>query len=122
MRLGKPLEHLQAALRAAHSSGDAAQQITKVGRQLSYFGYLSYDTLIWVSTPCCVDIAYSSRIYQFMQANAVKFLSLRPETAKKVGKISNRFWLAGILFGIAHGILEVRTTLPSHLMSFQMSA
>ena len=49
MRLGKPMEHLQAAFRAAQSHGEAAQQITKVGRQLSYFGYLSYDTLIWVS-------------------------------------------------------------------------
>jgi len=88
MRLGKPMEHLQAALRAAHSPGEAAQQVAKVGRQLCYFGYLSYDTLIW--------------------ANTVKFLSLQPETAKRVSKISNRFWLAGILFGLAHGILELR--------------
>jgi peroxin-11B len=49
MRLGKPMEHLQAAFRAAQIPGEAAQQITKIGRQLSYFGYLSYDTLIWVS-------------------------------------------------------------------------
>ena len=50
-----------------------------------------------------------------MQANAIKFFSLPPERAKKISKISNRFWLAGILFGIANGILEVRSTLSSHV-------
>lgn len=48
MRLGKPLEHLQAALRAAQISGDASEQLTAIGRQLSYFGYLTYDALVWV--------------------------------------------------------------------------
>jgi peroxin-11B len=50
MRLGKPWEHLQAALRAIHTSGDHSEQITTLGRQLGYFGYLSYDTLVWVNT------------------------------------------------------------------------
>ena len=48
MRLGKPLEHLQAALRASQSSGELGEQVTTIGRQLAYFGYLSYDAAVWV--------------------------------------------------------------------------
>jgi peroxin-11B len=86
LRLGKPLEHAQAALRATQASGPAAEQITTIARQIGYFGYLAYDAIVW--------------------ANTVKFISLKPETAQKVGKIANRFWLAGILFSIAHGSLK----------------
>ena len=49
MRLGKPLEHLQAALKATQVSTTAGEQITTIGRQLAYAGYLTYDSLIWVS-------------------------------------------------------------------------
>ena len=48
MRLGKPMEHLQAALRAVTSSAPATEQITTIGRQLGYFGYLTNDALVWV--------------------------------------------------------------------------
>ncbi len=48
MRLGKPMEHLQAALKAASASGPAAEQLTTIGRQLGYFGYLTNDALVWV--------------------------------------------------------------------------
>ena len=48
MRLGKPLEHLQAALKAATAAGKPAEQLTTIGRQLGYFGYLTYDALVWV--------------------------------------------------------------------------
>lgn len=80
------MEHLQAALRATQASGSAGEQIATVGRQLGYFGYLVYDALVW--------------------ANAIKFISLKPETAQKVSKTSNRFWLAGILFSLAHALLK----------------
>ena len=43
----------------------------------------------------------------FPQANAIKFVTLKPETSQRVQKISNRFWLAGILFSLTHGILKV---------------
>lgn len=86
MRLGKPVEHLQAALRAASSTGEVGEQVTSIGRQLAYFGYLTYDAALW--------------------ANAVKFIGLKPSTAEKVTKTSNRFWLAGILFSITHGLLK----------------
>lgn len=42
------MEHLQAAMRAALSPGVPAEQITTIGRQLAYFGYLFHDTLVWV--------------------------------------------------------------------------
>ncbi|KAG5654786.1 hypothetical protein H0H81_003794 [Sphagnurus paluster] len=82
----KPIEHLQAALRATLTTGPALEQILTIGRQLAYFGYLSYDTLIW--------------------ANAIKFISLNPETAKRVGKTSNRLWFAGIVFNLVNGVLK----------------
>ena len=43
----------------------------------------------------------------FTQANAIKFITLEPETAQRVQKISNRFWLAGISFSIAHAVFKV---------------
>lgn len=49
MRLGKPVEHLQAALRAAQSSTELGEQLATIGRQLAYFGYLTYDAIVWVS-------------------------------------------------------------------------
>jgi len=49
MRLGKPLEHLQAALRATTDTGPMGEQVTTIGRQLGYAAYLSYDSIIWVS-------------------------------------------------------------------------
>lgn len=49
MRLGKPLEHLQAALRATAGTGPMGEQITTIGRQLGYAGYLAYDSIIWVN-------------------------------------------------------------------------
>ena len=41
------------------------------------------------------------------QANAIKLITLNPGTSQKVQKISNRFWLAGILFSITHAALKV---------------
>ncbi|GBE77920.1 peroxisomal biogenesis factor [Sparassis latifolia] len=90
MRLGKPLEHLQAALRALHSpihsSTELGEQLTTIARQLSYFGYLMYDSFVW--------------------ANAVKFFNLKPSTGENVSRLSNRFWFAGILFSITNGLLK----------------
>ncbi|KIJ27184.1 hypothetical protein M422DRAFT_271675 [Sphaerobolus stellatus SS14] len=86
MRLFKPLEHLQAALRATQASTSPGEQITTIARQLSYFGYLTYDMLVW--------------------AHSIRFVTFTPETARKVNKISQRFWLAGILFSITNGLLK----------------
>jgi peroxin-11B len=50
LQLGKPVEHLQAALRAYQTAGLASsgEQAMLVLRQLCYFGYLTYDALVWV--------------------------------------------------------------------------
>ncbi|KAG8738511.1 Peroxisomal membrane protein PMP27 [Ceratobasidium sp. 414] len=90
MRLFKPLEHLQAALRASQLPSLRAypiDQYTTIGRQLSYAGYLSLDAIVWL--------------------NSVRFLALPPATATKVNKASQRFWLSGILFSIVHGLVKV---------------
>jgi len=86
MRLGKPLEHVQAALRAATGTGPMGEQFTTICRQLSYAGYLTYDSIIW--------------------ANSVNIVNLTKPTKERIGKISNRFWLAGILFNLAHALLK----------------
>ncbi|KIL70703.1 hypothetical protein M378DRAFT_194965 [Amanita muscaria Koide BX008] len=86
LRLGKPVEHLQAALRAALSNGPFGEQLTTIARQISYFGFLTYDAFVW--------------------ANAVKFIRLSPETAQKIQKSSFQLWFAGILFSIINSTLK----------------
>ncbi|KAF8844038.1 peroxisomal biogenesis factor 11 [Paxillus ammoniavirescens] len=86
MRLGKPVEHLQAALRAAQSTGELGEQLATIGRQIAYFGYLTYDAIVW--------------------ANAVKVINLKPSTNQRVTKISNQLWLSGILLSITHALLK----------------
>ncbi|KAK0465182.1 peroxisomal biogenesis factor 11 [Desarmillaria tabescens] len=87
LRLGKPMEHLQAALRAVLSSSSAPEQITAIARQLAYFGYLSLDGLVW--------------------ASSIKFAQFKPETAQKIQRLSNRFWFTGIVFGLLNGIIKM---------------
>jgi len=90
MRLGKPLEHLQAALKATQSatlSQHSIERFTTIARQLSYTGYLTLDAVVW--------------------ANSVKFVNLVPTKAEKVLKASLRFWFAGILFGLGNGLIKV---------------
>ncbi|KAG8832447.1 Peroxisomal membrane protein PMP27 [Serendipita sp. 399] len=84
MRLGKPLEHLQAALKASQSIAlpqQSAERYTAVARHLCYAGYLAFDSIVW--------------------ANTIKFVNLVPTKAEKVLKISLRFWLVGIMVGQA---------------------
>lgn len=49
MRVGKFLEHMQAALKAT-AIQDPFVSYTAVGRQLGYMCYLVLDTLQWVSS------------------------------------------------------------------------
>ncbi|PBL00992.1 peroxisomal biogenesis factor 11 [Armillaria gallica] len=87
LRLGKPMENLQAALRAVLSSSSAPEQITTIARQIAYFGYLSLDSLVW--------------------ANSIKFAQFKSETAQKIQRLSNRFWFTGIVFGLLNGIIKM---------------
>jgi len=86
MRLGKPLEHLQAALKAFVTQGRPGEQLTTIARQLGYFGYLCYDALVW--------------------ANTVKFITLTKENATKYTNRASRLWLLGILSSIINGMLK----------------
>ncbi|PPR00649.1 hypothetical protein CVT24_000872 [Panaeolus cyanescens] len=86
MRLGKPLEHLQAALRATLSAGPVEETITTIARQLGYVGYLSYDAIVW--------------------AQSIKLVNLSQETAQRVAKRAFQFWFAGIVFSLIHGVLK----------------
>ncbi|KAF5356340.1 hypothetical protein D9756_003874 [Leucocoprinus leucothites] len=86
MRLGKPMEHLQAALKASFAPGPFAEAITTVARQIGYFGYLTYDALVW--------------------ANTIKFIKLDPQTAQRIAKRSFQLWFAGILFSLINGALK----------------
>ncbi|KAF8516143.1 peroxisomal biogenesis factor [Hysterangium stoloniferum] len=86
MRLFKPLENLQAALRAIQTSVTGTEQITSIARQLSYFGYLFYDMLVWT--------------------HSIRFITFTPDRAVKINKISLRFWLSGILFSLVNGIVK----------------
>lgn len=50
MRIGKPLEHMQAAVKGLDIS-DSVLKATTVGRQIGYAGYLFNDMLVWVCSP-----------------------------------------------------------------------
>ena len=88
LRLAKPVEHLQAALRATQTTGPLGEQLTAIARQLAYFLYLSYDAIVW--------------------ANAIKFITLSPERAGRVNKIANRFWLSGITLSIINAAFKAQ--------------
>jgi len=88
LRLGKPLEHLQSALKISQSpASHSLERYTSLARQLSYAGYLTLDGIVW--------------------ANSVRFIALNPERAEKILKGSLRFWFIGILFGMGNGLLKV---------------
>ncbi|KAL9934137.1 hypothetical protein V8E36_007219 [Tilletia maclaganii] len=82
MRVGKFLEHFQAAIKAT-AIQDPVVSYLAIGRQLSYALYLIHDTLQWVN---------GAKAYQFA-----------PETAKKISKRAAQFWLAGLSFNLISG-------------------
>jgi len=91
LRIGKPMEHLQAALRASASDSFSTEALFFVAKHVGYFAFLSYDAIAW--------------------AHAVRFVSLSKETAQRVSRRSFQFWFAGILFSLVHGSLKsVRLT------------
>lgn len=82
MRIGKPLEHLQAAIKTLDVS-DPFLKLTAAGRQLGYAAYLFNDMLVWLHTA-----------------------RVRPFTGPTIAKINQRaarFWFWGIVFSLASG-------------------
>lgn len=60
MRVGKPLEHAQAAVKSLEIQ-DPVLKLTALGRQLGYAGYLYHDMLVWVCTlPATSPIHFST--------------------------------------------------------------
>jgi peroxin-11B len=53
MRLGKPMEHLQAALRASASDSSPVETLLLIARHIGYFAFLSYDAIAWVCHFVC---------------------------------------------------------------------
>ncbi|KAM0751347.1 peroxisomal biogenesis factor 11 [Meredithblackwellia eburnea MCA 4105] len=86
MRIGKPLEHGQAAIKALDVS-DPVLKFTALGRQLGYAGYLYHDMLAW---------AHTAKVYPFA-----------PETIKKINDRAAKLWLTGILFSIVSSIYKL---------------
>ena len=84
-RIGKFLEHFQAALKAV-ATPDPVLKVTAIGRQLGYAFYLILDALQWV---------HGSKAYVFEK-----------ETYQKIAKNAARFWLAGLTFSLISGVYK----------------
>ena len=82
MRVGKFLEHLQAALKAT-TVQDPVVSYAAIGRQLGYAFYLTLDTLQWV---------HGAKVYQFEKG-----------TIDRIAKNAARFWLTGLTFSLLSG-------------------
>ncbi|BGO90701.1 Peroxisomal membrane protein PMP27 [Rhodotorula toruloides] len=86
MRIGKPLEHLQAAVKGLDLS-DPVLKLTTVGRQLGYAGYLINDTLVW--------------------AHTAKVRPFEPATYKTIQHRAARLWFTGIAFSIVSSLYKL---------------
>ncbi|MBW0481194.1 hypothetical protein O181_020909 [Austropuccinia psidii MF-1] len=86
MRIGKPLEHLQAALKATKEFYDPVLAICTIGRQLAYASYLFNDMVIW--------------------AEKIKFITVEKANLANVNKRAAQFWMVGILLNIASGVYK----------------
>lgn len=82
MRVGKFLEHFQAALKAT-TIQDPVVSYAAIGRQLGYGFYLILDTLQWI---------HGAKVYTFEKP-----------TIDRIAKNAARFWLAGLTFSLASG-------------------
>lgn len=68
MRIGKPVEHLQAAVKSLDVS-DPVLKLTALGRQLGYATYLFNDMLVWVSP------------FSYLRPHRTRTLTLLPDPA-----------------------------------------
>jgi peroxin-11B len=86
MRVFKPVENLQAAVKIAEApfkgftGAEHLAQATQFTRQLAYATYLTTDSIIWL---------------QF-----AKFLRLDKDKMAKIGRISQKAWFYGIVFSL----------------------
>jgi len=87
MRMGKFLEHFQAAIKAVELR-DPILKLTAVGRQLSYGAFLIHDSLAW--------------------AHIAKVKNFTAPTIARINKRAAQFWLTGIAFSIISGAYKMR--------------
>jgi len=87
MRLGKPMEHLQSAIKA-QSIADPILKFTAIVRQLGYAAYLVNDHLSW---------AHSAKIKVFSK-----------DQAARIGRNANRAWAIGIASSIISGLYKLQ--------------
>lgn len=85
IRLGKPIEHIQAILKS-HSIRDDAIRLLVIFKNLSYTVYLFHDMLSWF---------HSTKIKQFTSIQTIQ-------------ERAARFWLFGIFFSWLSGIYQLR--------------
>ncbi|GAA5986651.1 hypothetical protein JCM10908_003841 [Rhodotorula pacifica] len=86
MRIGKPLEHLQAAVKSLDLT-DPVLKFTTLGRQLGYAGYLVNDTLVWL---------HSAKVRPFA-----------PATYAAIQQRAARLWFTGIAFSIVSSLYKL---------------
>ncbi|GAA5854655.1 hypothetical protein JCM8547_004925 [Rhodosporidiobolus lusitaniae] len=86
MRIGKPLEHLQAAVKGLDIS-DPVLKLTAVGRQLGYAGYLFNDMLVWLHT--------------------AKVRPFTAPTAHTLNQRAAKLWFTGIAFSIVSSVYRL---------------
>ncbi|KWU47490.1 peroxisomal biogenesis factor 11 [Rhodotorula sp. JG-1b] len=86
MRIGKPVEHLQAAVKGLDLT-DPVLKFTTIGRQLGYAGYLVNDTLVWL---------HSAKVRPFA-----------PATFAAIQQRAARLWFTGIAFSIVSSLYKL---------------
>jgi len=87
MRLGKPMEHLQAAVKAM-AVADPILKITAIARQLGYALYLANDHLVWL--------------------NSAKIKVFAKDRLARINYNAARFWAMGIAASIISGLYKIR--------------
>ncbi|KAK4687863.1 hypothetical protein P7C73_g2258, partial [Tremellales sp. Uapishka_1] len=110
LRIFKPIEHLQSAMNLAqrpitnlNGPGQLAQ-VTQLGRQLAYAGFLGTDMLVWL--------------------NSVRFLRYDKDRLAKLSRLSNKLWISGIflsLISTTSSLIKLRSDSRRFALSAQIA-
>lgn len=110
MRIGKPLEHAQAAVKSLDIQ-DSVLKLTTVGRQVGYAGYLVHDMLVWVrpalSRYLSVVVMCEPDPALLAQLHSAKVVSFSPMTYKRIQLRAARLWMTGIACSIVCSIYKL---------------
>ena len=110
MRIGKPLEHAQAAVKSLDIQ-DSVLKLTTVGRQVGYAGYLVHDMLVWVrpalSHYLAIVVMPEPDPALLAQLHSAKVVSFSPLTYKRIQLRAARLWMTGIACSIVCSIYKL---------------